>query len=516
MEQTQELLKMTHVSKSFPGVIALDDIQFDLRKGEVHALVGENGAGKSTLIKILAGVHQMNSGGEINLEQQKLNIKNPHQANKLGIFTIYQEVTYVPDISVAENLFLGSEIVENGLINHSKQVKETEKLFKAFGYPIDPKRMARDLNVAELRMVNIVKALNNDVKILILDEPTASLTDKEKDILFENIVRLKKQGTGIIYISHRTGELKELADRATVFRDGKYIDTLNMADIRGLDDLIPLMIGKEIKNKYPKVKANIGDELLKVTNLSCKNNHFQNVSLNVHSGEVLGFFGLVGCGFEEVFRSVFGVVPYDSGEIEIMHDNTFKSLKKNCPKSSLKNNIAFIPRDRKHLGLLMNLSVSENIVISSYKDFTKKIFKLINRKKVAQIATEYKQKINIKTPSINTKVETLSGGNQQKVLLARALCSKGSVFLFNQPTAGVDVGAKIEIYQFINQLTASGAGIVMVSYELPEVMGMCDRIMVMYQGKIVKEFKTEETTKDEVLKYAFGHNDDNSDCESAS
>jgi ribose transport system ATP-binding protein len=516
MEQSQELLKMTHVSKSFPGVLALDDIQFDLRKGEVHALVGENGAGKSTLIKILAGVHKMNSGGEINLDQQQLNIKSPHHANQLGIYTIYQEVIYVPDISVAENLFLGSEIVENGLINHSKQVKETEKLFEAFGYPIDPKRMACDLNIAELRMVNIVKALNNDVKILILDEPTASLTDKEKDILFENIVRLKKQGTGIIYISHRTGELKELADRATVFRDGKYIDTLNMDDISGLDDLIPLMIGKEIKNKYPKVKAKIGDEILKVANLNCKNNHFQNVSLNLHSGEVLGFFGLVGCGFEEVFRSVFGVVPYDSGKVEIMHDNEFKSLKKNCPKSSLQNNIAFIPRDRKHLGLLMNLSVAENIVISSYKDFTKKIFKLINRKKVAQTATEYKQKINIKTPCIKTKVETLSGGNQQKVLLARALCSKGSVFLFNQPTAGVDVGAKIEIYQFMNQLTASGAGIVTVSYELPEIMGMCDRIMVMYQGKVVKEFNTDETTKDEVLKYAFGHNDENSECESAS
>ncbi len=503
MEAAAELLTMRHVSKSFPGVRALDDIQFDLRRGEVHALVGENGAGKSTLIKILSGAHKADPGGKIIYDGRPLNIKNPHHANELGIFTIYQEVSYVPDMSVAENVFLGSEITSRGFIDHKQQIAKTAELFDDFGYPIDPRKMASELNVAELRMINIVRALNNDVKILILDEPTASLTEKEKDILFDNIARLRSNGTGIIYISHRSGELKNLADRATVFRNGQYVDTLNMADICGLDDLIPLMIGKEVKNKYPKVKAEIGDEVLRIKNLNRKKT-FENISLNLHSGEVLGVFGLVGCGFEELFSSVFGAEPYDSGEIEIFRNKKFQTLKPSSPKSSLRNNIAFIPRDRKHLGLLMNLSVAENIVISSYKRFTKKFLGLIHRKKLSDVAGKYRDKFNIKTSCITAKVETLSGGNQQKVLLARALCSKGEVFLFNQPTAGVDVGAKIEIYEFMNQLTQAGSGIVLVSYELQEVMGMCDRIAVMFQGKIVKVVKTDETTKDQVLGYAFG------------
>jgi len=504
MERHAELLSMANVTKSFPGVLALDGISFDLRKGEVHALVGENGAGKSTFIKILSGAHKMDPGGRIQLNQEQVTIKNPSHANQLGIFTIHQEITFVPHMSVAENVFLGSEIVEKGLINHKKQIDKTEKMFEDFGYPIDPTRMAADLNVAELRMISIVKALNNNVKILILDEPTTSLTDKEKNILFESILRLKKNGTGIIYISHRSGELKELADRATVFRNGKYVDTVDMAGIRGLDDLIPLMIGKEVENKYPKVPAAIGHEILRVNNLSRKK-FFKDVSINLHSGEIVGVFGLVGCGFEEVFSSVFGVESYDSGEVEICHNNKKQRLKKFSTRAALKSNIAFIPRDRKTMGLLMNLSVAENIVISSYKEFSKRFINLIKSKNVKTVADDYKVKLNIKTPSVKTRVETLSGGNQQKVLLARALCSKGEVFLFNQPTAGVDVGAKIEIYEFMNKLTQAGAGIIIVSYELQEIMGMCDRIVVMSQGKVMKTVATAETTSDEILAYAFGY-----------
>ena len=289
MEAAAELLTMRHVSKTFPGVRALDDIQFDLRRGEVHALVGENGAGKSTLIKILSGAHKADSGGEIIYEGRPLNIKNPHHANELGIFTIYQEVSCVPDMSVAENVFLGAEVMSKGFIDHKKQIENTARLFDDFGYPIDPRKKASELNVAELRMINIVRALNNDVKILILDEPTASLTIKEKDILFENIVRLRNKGTGIIYISHRSGELKDLADRATVFRNGQYVDTLNMADICGLDDLIPLMIGKEVKNKYPKVKAEIGNEVLKIKNLNRKKYLFRYQSEPALGGSPGGF-----------------------------------------------------------------------------------------------------------------------------------------------------------------------------------------------------------------------------------
>ncbi len=504
MERKAELLSMFKVTKSFPGVLALDDISFELRKGEVHALVGENGAGKSTFIKILSGAHKMDTGGSICIDKKEVEIKSPSHANQLGIYTIYQEVTFIPHMSVAENVFLGSEIIENGLINHKKQIEETSRMFEEFGYPIDPTRMAADLNVAELRMINIVKALNNDVKILILDEPTTSLTDKEKNILFKNIVRLKNNGAGVIYISHRSGELKELADRATVFRNGKYVDTVEMADIKGLDDLIPLMIGKEVQNKYPKAKAPIGHEILRINKLS-RNKFFDDVSFNLHSGEVVGIFGLVGCGFEEVLGSAFGVDSYDSGEVEIFHNNKMQPLRKSSTRAALDNNIAFIPRDRKTMGLLMNLSVAENVVISSYKDFSQKIVNLINSRKVQNTADDYKKKLNIKTPSVKTIVETLSGGNQQKVLLARALCSKGEVFLFNQPTAGVDVGAKIEIYEFMNKLTKAGSGIVIVSYELQEIMGMCDRIVVMCQGRVVKTVKTEETTSDEILAYAFGY-----------
>ncbi len=497
------LLTMRHITKTFPGVVALDDVRFDLRPGEVHALIGENGAGKSTLIKILAGAHQMDTG-EIQLENRNVRIRNPQHGQRLGIHTIYQEVMFIPDLSVAENMFLGREILKGGLISHRRQIAETERLFADFGYCLNPRLMAKDLNVAELRMLSIIKALDNDVKILILDEPTASLTDHEKDILFQNIRRLQKKGAGIIYISHRLEELKEIGDRVTVFRNGKYIDTLDLVDVEGIDDLLPLMIGKEVRNKYPKEKAEITDTLLRVERLTRKG-CFYDVNLELKAGEVLGFFGLVGCGFEEVFRSVFGATPYDTGKVEVRENQSFCGIKKHNPKAALDKKVSYIPRDRKNEGLIMPMSIKENIVIACYHRFTRKIIGLINRKSVDRSAREYRDVMRIKAPNLRAKVETLSGGNQQKVVLAKALCRGGHVFLFNEPTAGIDVGSKVEIYQFMNQLTARGAGVIMVSYELPEIMGMSDRIMVMYQGRIVKELHRQEATEDEILRCAFGH-----------
>ena len=500
------LLSIKNATKKYPGVVALDDVHFDLQKGEVHALIGENGAGKSTLIKAVAGAHQLNSG-DIRLEREKIQIKNPHHANQLGIYTIYQELTIVPDMSIAENLFLGREVKKSGLISHRTQLEKADKLFRSFNYRLDPRRPVRDLNTAELRMMSIIKALDSDVKILILDEPTASLTDREKDILFKHIRSLKKNNAGIIYISHRLEELQEIADRATVLRNGKYIDTLNMEEVKSIDDLVPLMIGKEVQNKFPKVKAKIGNTLLKVEKLG-RRGHFTDLDFELKAGEVLGFFGLVGCGFEEVFRSVFGASSYDSGTIKVATNTAFTSFKKNDPKSALDKKISYIPRDRKYEGLVMPMSVKENIVIASYSLFTRTFLRFIDFRKTLAAANNYKDIMKIKTPNLKVLVETLSGGNQQKVVLAKALCRGGQIFIFCEPTAGIDVGTKVEVYQFMNELTANGSAVVMVSYELPEIMGMSDRIMVMYNGRIVKEFTREEATEEEVLKYAFGHGDE--------
>jgi ribose transport system ATP-binding protein len=407
-------------------------------------------------------------------------------------------------MSIAENMFLGKEVKKHGLISHRTQIERTDKLFSSFNYRLDPRQSVRDLNTAELRMMSIIKALDSDVKILILDEPTASLTDREKDILFEHIRDLKAKGAGIIYISHRLEELQEIADRATIFRNGKYIDTLKMDDVKSIDDLIPLMIGKKVENKFPKIKAKIGRTLLKVEKLK-REGHFTDVDLELKAGEVLGFFGLVGCGFEEVFRSVFGAATYDSGSIKVAESSDFTSFKKNDPKSALDKKISYIPRDRKYEGLVMPMSVRENIVIASYRQFTKTFLRFIDFRKATAAANKYKDIMKIKTPNMNVLVETLSGGNQQKVILAKALCRGGQIFIFCEPTAGIDVGTKVEVYQFMNELTENGSAVVMVSYELPEIMGMSDRILVMYNGSIVKEFRREDATEEEILKYAFGH-----------
>jgi ribose transport system ATP-binding protein len=496
------ILSLHHITKTYPGVIALDDAQFELKAGEVHALIGENGAGKSTLIKAIAGAHQADKG-EIRLAGQPVKIRTPHRANEMGIYTIYQEVTYIPHMSVAENMFLGREHTKGGLISHREQTARTRQMFIDFGYDIDPRAMAKDLNVAELRMISIIKALNNDVKILILDEPTASLTDREKDLLFSYIRRLRDKGAGVIYISHRLEEIKEVCDRATVFRNGRYIDTLEMKDVTSIDDLVPLMVGKEVGDKYPKVVTNIGEVLLRVDKLT-REGFFEEISLELRAGEVLGFFGLVGCGFEEVFRSVFGASTYDSGVVEVCRNGVFTAFKKGSPKAALDMKISYIPRDRKYEGLVMPMSIKENIVISTYHRFVRTIFGYIQRAKVDEIAEKYSRQMRIKAPSSLTKVETLSGGNQQKVVMAKSLCRGGNVFLFNEPTAGIDVGSKVEIYQFMNQLTANGAGVILVSYELPEVMGMSDRIMVMHQGRVVREFDQTAATEEEILKSAFG------------
>jgi len=496
------MLAMQNVCKSFPGVVALDEVSLELRRGEVHALIGENGAGKSTLIKILAGVYTKDRG-ELILEGQRIEIESPHHAQRLGIYTIFQELATVENLSIAENMFLGREIVRNSLIDREQQIEETAKLLSDFGYHLDPRRIVGELNVAEQKMISIIKALNNRIRILVLDEPTASLTDRETDLLFSNIGRLREQGAGVIYISHRLKELKQVGDRVTILRNGKYIDTLELEDVASIDDLTPLMIGKEITNKYPKVPAAVGETLLRVNGLA-RNGYFQNVGFEARRGEVLGFFGLVGCGSEEILRSVFGAAPCDAGTVEVLDGGDFRVARRFEPRSALDLKVSYIPRDRKNEGLVMSMSVRENIALASFQKFSARFFGWIKRQAVYEEARKFIHMLGIKVADPGQHVETLSGGNQQKVVIAKALCRGGNIFLFCEPTTGIDVGTKVEIYQFFNKLTADGAAVVFVSYELPEIMGMSDRILVMYHGAIVREFGREEASEDDVLRAAFG------------
>jgi len=499
------LLYMQDIRKAFPGVLALDNVSFDLRRGEVHTLIGENGAGKSTLIKLLAGVYTKDQG-EIRLEGREIQIDDPHQAQQHGIYTVFQELSTVPNLSIAENMFLGRELVKGGLIDRRRQHERTEQLLASFNYRLDPRRIVGELSVAELKMISIIKVLNNEVKILILDEPTASLTDRESGILFDNIRKLRARGAGIIYISHRLEELKSIGDRVTVLRNGQYIDTLELKDVPSIDTLTPLMIGKELKTKFPKVPAPGGRPLLQVKGLS-RQGYFDDVNLEVRAGEVLGFFGLVGCGFEEIFRSVFGAETYESGTVSMYGESGWRPVLKDNPQSALDLKLGYIPRDRKNEGLIMSMSVKENIAIPSFRKYSANLLGMIDRRRVNEEASKYKELMDIRAPGLETLVETLSGGNQQKVVIAKTLCRGGAVFLFCEPTAGIDVGTKVEIYNFMNRLTAEGAGIVLVSYELPEIMGMSDRIMVVYQGRVVKEFQRAEASQDEILRYAFGSGD---------
>ncbi len=498
------LLAMRGISKRFPGVLALDDVRFDLKHGEVHTLIGENGAGKSTLIKILAGVYSKDSGSVI-IEGKDTHIVNPHHAQEQGVYTIFQEISTVPNLTVSENLFLGRELLKpTGLINRSLQKEQARQLLKDFNYEIDPDLQVSTLNVGELKMLSIIKALNNKhLRILILDEPTSSLTDRESEILFNNVTSLKERGVGIIYISHRLEELKKIGDRVTVLRNGAYVDTLALEEVNHIDDLTPLMIGKDIAQKYPKWKAETGEPLLRVNKLT-REGYFCDVSIEAKAGEILGFFGLVGCGFEEVFRSVFGASSYDSGTVEIFKDGKFHQVEKFNPGSALDLRVSYIPRDRRFEGLVLSMSVAENIALASYKRLSDNMLGYIDRNQLEKDVIKYKDMMSIKTPSITTVVENLSGGNQQKVVLAKALCHGGNVFLFCEPTAGIDVGTKVEIYQFMNKLTQEGAAIVLVSYELTEIMGMSDRIAVMYNGRVVGKFNREDAREDEILRYAFG------------
>jgi ribose transport system ATP-binding protein len=494
------ILQMKAVSKRFPGVLALDNVHLDVKKGEVHLLAGENGAGKSTLVKILAGAYKKDSG-QIVLNGQAVDHLTPKYAQELGISIIYQEFNLVPYLSVAENIFLGREILSDkipGKIKWDKMYSAAQKILDDLHVDIQAKTIVRELGVAQQQMVEVAKVMSLKSEIIIMDEPTASLSSKEIEGLFLTIRKLKEKGISIIYISHRLEEFNQIGDRVTVMRDGKTIKTLNIQDTN-TDELIKLMVGRELKEKFPKISMEIGDEVLKISNLTTKK-LLKNISFSLHAGEILGVAGLVGAGRTEMARAIFGLDHIESGQV-IVNGVTAKIKH---PREAINAGIGFITEDRKAEGLVLTLDVGSNITLAGLNEFTKGIH--INLKKERSVINEFISKLNIKTFGSSQKALNLSGGNQQKVVIAKWLLSKSKIFIFDEPTRGIDVGAKTEVYNLINELLKGGAAVLFISSELPEILGMSDRLIVMCRGEITAELQTKETTQEKILYFATGGN----------
>ncbi len=493
--ESQTILEMRDIRKTFPGVVALDGVSFELRKGEVHILLGENGAGKSTLIKILSGAYRRDSG-RIVLEGREIDIGNPRHAQELGIAIIYQELTLVPGLSAAENIFLGREPCRAGMVDHRKMFDAAQRLLDGLGVNVSSRSRVRDLGVAQQQMVEVAKALSLEAKILIMDEPTSALTEQEIKTLFEVIGRLKAKGVSVIYISHRLEELFEIGDRVTILRDGRYVGTHPVKEVSRFD-LVRMMVNRELTEQFPKQTARRGGEVLRVEGLS-REGALKDISFSLRAGEVLGIAGLLGSGRTELVRALFGADPVDSGKVYVKGRlQTVRS-----PRGAIRLGIGLLTEDRKTQGLILGLSVKENIGLPSLDRFSR--MGIVNLRGEAAAIQPVVQELRIKTPSLDQKAVYLSGGNQQKVVMSKWLLSKADILFFDEPTRGIDVGSKVEIYQWMNRLTADGAAIVMISSELPEILGMSDRILVMHRGRIAKEFSRDEATQEKILHYALG------------
>ena len=490
------LLEMNGIDKRFSGVHALKGVHFDLRYGEVHALVGENGAGKSTLMKVLTGIHQPDAG-EITYEGKPYAVKNIGESQNLGISMIHQELNMMNDLTVAQNIFIGREAMAGGfIIRDGDMVKETEKLFRHIGINIDPTLQLGKLTVGKQQMVEIAKAISRDCKILVLDEPTAALTQSEIDELFTIMTDLKAKGIGMIYISHRMDEINRISDRITVMRDGEYVDTVNTADVTK-DDIISMMIGRVVYED-PKTKSEVPKDapvVLEVRNLT-SGKTVRNVSFQLRRGEILGFSGLMGAGRTEVARAIFGADPYDSGEIYVNGKQVFIK----SPEDAVKHGIGYLSEDRKRYGLMLIKSVAENTAISSMERYTR--FGLINDRLLKEEAQAENEKLRTKTPSMEQALKNLSGGNQQKVIIARWLIKNSDILIFDEPTRGIDVGAKSEIYKLMNDLAKQGKSIIMISSELVDILRMSDRGLVMCEGRKTGELDISEANQENIMQLA--------------
>lgn len=488
------IVEVNHVNKSFPGVKALDDVSFNLKAGEVLALLGENGAGKSTLMKILSGVYTRDSG-EVKIFGKPQGDLTPKKAQELGIAIIHQELNMCSHLTVAENIFLGREKVHSRVLSNKEMNREAKAILDKLNIDIDPNTVVGDLPVSKQQMVEIAKALSKNVKILFMDEPTSALTSKEIDDLFVIINMLKAEGCGIVYISHRLEELEHIVDRVTIMRDGKYITSMNFADVT-MPELISHMVGREIKEKFPRVECKRGKKILEVRNLNA-GKLVRDIDFDLYEGEIVGIVGLMGAGRTETTRAIFGVDPKDSGEIIL----DGKKIDINGPIDAIKAGIVLAPEDRKKDGLCVKLSISDNIALPNL-DLICNSMGVVNKKKEKEMVDRAVKDLKIKLANSAVDAGTLSGGNQQKVVIGKWLARNSRVVIFDEPTRGIDVAAKVEIYNLMNELKKKGIGILFVSSEMPEVMGISDRIVVMCDGKITGELRTEEATQDIILKYA--------------
>lgn len=490
------VLRMESISKRFPGVLALDRVQFELLQGEVHVLLGENGAGKSTLMKILSGAYKKDEG-KITIDDKLIEIEGPAHAQNLGIGIIYQEFNLNPHLSVAENIFLGREpTIIPGIIDWKKIYKDAQDILDSLCVNIDAKQIVDTLGVAMQQMVEVAKALSLNARILIMDEPTASLSNNEIEALFMTIKKLQSDGVAIIYISHRLEEIFSIGNRVTVLRDGKYIDTKSVSELTK-DEMVKMMVNRDLDDHIPKIKADIGDVVLEVENVSVKD-RLHDISFSLRKGEILGIAGLMGAGRTRLAKTLFGAEKLISGKIIVDGEE----VQMNSPRDSINAGIGLVTEDRKNEGLILDLSVKQNVCLPNMKKFI--VNGWINSRKENQTVDNYIDKLNIKTPTRNQLAIYLSGGNQQKVVLSKWLCSDAKIFIFDEPTRGIDVGAKTEIYQLMNRLVANGVAIIMISSEMPEILGMSDRILIMRDGRIAGELSDSEADQEKIMNHALG------------
>lgn len=490
----EQILKVNGLSKSFFGVKALDNIHFDLKRGEVHALMGENGAGKSTFMKILIGLLKADAGS-ISFNSEQIENMDVHSIMQKGISMIHQEILMVPDLSVAQNIFLGREIKRAYLLDELAINQQAENLLLSMGLNINVRTKAKNLSIAELQLVEIAKAVSNNARVIIMDEPSSALSEKEVEILFNTIKDLKSKGVAIIYISHKMEEIYQIADRITVLRDGKYITTKHTAEL-DKSSLISLMVGRELEELFSASSTAQQEVILKVKNLNTKGK-FSDINFEVYAGEVLGIAGLMGAGRTEIARAIFGLDSFESGEIMLKG----KKLKIRSPKDAIREGIGYVSEDRKALGFIPELSVKQNISLSSILNYSKAWF--INEKKEEKASSKIAQQLNIKASGLNQKVMNLSGGNQQKVVIARVLMAYPSLIILDEPTRGIDIGAKQEIYKLIRQLTETGLAVIMISSELPEILGMSNRVLVLSKGKQKTILTQKEASQEKIMQYAL-------------
>jgi ribose transport system ATP-binding protein len=495
--KVQPLLKLENISKHFPGVIALQDMQLTVMPGEVHILFGENGAGKSTLISTIAGVHQATSG-HLYFEGQEIRLSSVQEARELGISAVFQEFSLVPQLTIAQNLFLGAEPLKRGLLDQKETIKAADALLARLGFELEANRKVAYLSRAEQQMVEIAKAFRTDPKILILDEPTASLTEKESDRLFELVAQLKAKGVGIIYITHRMSEIRRIGDRITILRDGKFVSTVNACDTTE-DALLTLMTGRVIDKVFPKITFKPSNTALLIEDLSTVNGSLKNVSIEVKKGEIVGLAGLIGSGKSELLRACFGLEALSSGNVHFNGEDVTGF----SPKKMLDRGFFYNSADRKNEGLAMNRSCRENMTLASLNTQTFSLGPFLKRFKELAKCKDLATQLQLHPLNIEREVECFSGGNQQKVLLAKCLTRKIEFYVFDEPTVGVDVGTRTEIYQLIANLCESGAAVVLISSDLPEIIHLSHRAYVMYRGELKAELTGTDISEQNLLNHFF-------------